>query len=123
MDLENEVRGFLSSQNFRSKIFIRWTIILRTFSVSGSFLLGLQAGDRLPRPVQHFGAYLHPSGGGARGWRAGGPGSAPTTRSRAQLQRGARVIRAPATRAALRHSRLLNTRSCSVRVSALDQSY
>lgn len=91
--------------------------------MSGSFLLSLQAGDRLPRPVQHFGAYLHPSGGGARGWRAGGPGSAPTTRSRAQLQRGARVIRAPATRAALRHSRLLNTRSCSVRVSALNQSY
>lgn len=83
---------------------------LRTLSVSGSFLLRLQAGDRFPRPVQHFGAYLYPSGGGARAWRGGGPGSCPTTGSRAQLQRRPRVIRTPATRAALRHSRFLYTR-------------
>lgn len=84
----------------------------RTFSVSGSFLLRLQAGDRFPRPVQHFGAYLYSSGGGARGWRGGGPGSGPTTGSRAQLQRRPRIIRTPATRAALRHPRFLYIRSC-----------
>lgn len=80
--------------------------------MSGSFLLRLQAGDRFPRPVQHFGAYLYSSGGSARAWRAGGPGSGPTTGTRAQLQRRPCIIRTPATRAPLRHSRSLNIRSC-----------
>lgn len=66
---------YLEIQRLRSMV--------RTFSVSGSFLLCLQAGNRFSRPVQHFRPYLDSPGGCARASGRGGPASGPAAGSRA----------------------------------------
>lgn len=78
---------------------------LITSSVSGGFLLRLQARYRLARAVQHFRAHLDSPRGRTARSRRGRRASGVAAGRRAQLQRTARVIRAPAARATLRHRR------------------